>query len=114
MNKKVEASLVEASDATEALLQYLPDISLDERIDVCARLRAVAKNCAAIDELIKDEIKKKLKNKAGTLLGDVFKANLVLVPTTRFDQAAFKDMHAALYEKYLETTDQKRVIFEPR
>jgi predicted phage-related endonuclease len=89
-------------------------MSLEDKVDLGARLRAVVKNCSTIDEIIKSEIKKKLRDKAGTILGDLFKANLVLVPTTRFDSKVFKEAHPDLYEKYSTTDDQKRVLFEPR
>ena len=87
---------------------------MDEKVDICARLRAIAKNCETIDKLIKDDIKKKLRNKEGTVLGDVFKAALALVSTKRFDGAAFKEAHPDLYEKWSATTDQMRITFEPR
>ena len=114
MIKSIATDLVDASDITEHLLKKLPDLSLDDKIDIAARLRAVVKNCGAIDEIIKDEIKKKLRNKEGTLLGDVFKCSLTIVPTMRFDSAAFKADHADLYEKYSAPQDQKRITFEPR
>lgn len=114
MNKTLERDITDASDATEHLLKRLPECSMDEKVDICARLRAIAKNCETIDKLIKDDIKKKLRNKEGTVLGDIFKAALALVPTTRFDGPAFKEAHPDLYEKWSKTSDQQRITFEPR
>ena len=114
MNKALERDMMDASDATEHLLKRLPEMSMDEKIDVAARLRAIAKNCESIDKLIKDEITQKLKGKPGTVMGDVFKASLAMIPTTRFDQTAFKGAHPDLYDKWTVTKDQQRITFEPR
>jgi len=114
MNKAIKDDLVDASDATEHLLKRLPDLSFEDKVDIGARLRAVAKNCAAIDEAIKDEIKKKLKHKQGSVFGDLFKANLALVETRRFEQSQFKQAQPDLYDKYCVDQTQERITFEPR
>src|SRR5258706_4475336 len=114
MNKTLERSVVEASDATELVLKRLADMPLDEQVDVAARLRGVVKNCASIDKAIKDNIKKKLKSKNGTVLGDLFKALLAYTDVTRFQTNAFKEAHPDLYEKWCETTSEGRITFEVR
>src|SRR5690242_11752312 len=100
MNKKIAIDLVDASEATEHLMRQLDDLTLNDKVDIAARLRAVVKNCSAIDEIIKAEIKKKLKNKDGTVLGEIFKANLNYNDVSRFDTKGFKEAHPDLYEKW--------------
>lgn len=114
MNKTLERTIVEASDATEYLIKKLDDLSLDEKIDIAARMRAVVKNCDVIDKAIKDEIKKKLRNKNGVILGEVFKACLNYNPVTRFQTTPFKEAHPDMYEKWCKTDPEGRITFEPR
>ena len=114
MNKTLENDLVVASDATEHLIKRLPDLSLEDKVDIAARLRAVVKNIKAIDDSIKDDIKKKLRNKNGTVLGDVFKAQLAFNDVTRFKTTEFKTAHPELYEQWTETKPEGRILFEPR
>jgi predicted phage-related endonuclease len=114
MNKAIATDLVDASDVTEHILKRLPDLSLDEKVDIAARLRAVVKNCMAIDEVVKAEIKKKLKGKEGVVLGDVFKANVKKMISQRLDQKALKNDHLDLYEKYCVDQTTWPVTFEPR
>lgn len=114
MNKKIAIDLVDASEATEHLLKQLPDLSLEDQVDIAARIRAVVKNCEAIDRAIKDGIKKKLKNKDGTVLGDIFKANLAYTEVSRFDTTGFKEAHREQYEKWCVVKSEGRVTFEPR
>src|SRR5258708_37471522 len=114
MNKSLERHIVEASDATELLIKRLPDMPLDEQVDVAARLRGVVKNCATLDKAIKNAIKKKLKSKDGTVLGDLFKANLAYNDVTRFQTNAFKEAHPDLYDEWCETTSEGRITFEVR
>ncbi len=114
MNKSLEKHVIAASDATEMLLKRLPDMPWEEKVDVAARLRAVVKNCATLDKAIKDDIKKRLRNKDGVVLGDVFKASLNYNDVTRFQTEAFKEAHHDLYDEWCETKPEGRVTFEPR
>ena len=114
MNKSIKDDLLDASDATEHLLKRLPDLSLEDQVDIAARLRAVVKNCGAIDEVIKSNIKKKLREKDGTVLGDLFKATLAVITQKRFDSATFKADQPETYDKYCVDQEQRRVTFEPR
>jgi|SRR5580765_2242588 len=114
MNKGLRNDLIDASDASERVLKRLPDMSLQDKVDAAARLRAVVKNCEAIDKAIKDEIKKKLRHKEGTVLGDVFKANLNVIKTIRFDSGALKDADIDTFNRYCVEQDQERITFEAR
>ena len=114
MNKSLKNDLIDASDATEHLMKRLPDLTFEDKVDIAARLRAVVKNCEAIDKAIKDDIKKRLKHKNGVVLGDLFKAVLTVVPTVRFNTTNFKTDQPVLYNSYCEEQDQERITFEPR
>ena len=114
MNKAIERDLVDACDALEHLMKKLSDLPLADKIDAAARLRAVVKNAESIDDDVKNAIKEKLKGKAGTVLGDVFKANLTMVESTRFNQTAFKTAEPDLYQQYTETKSAPRITFEAR
>ena len=114
MRTQTETDLNDACDAIEHVLKRLPKLTLEERIDVGARIRGVAKNIEAMDKLIKDEIKATLKNKPGTLKGEVWKASLSLISTERLDQKMVKENHPEVYVACLGTTDVTRVVYEIR
>lgn len=114
MLKAAKTDLEDLCDAMEHLKAELPRLTLSECVDVAARLRAARKIAEQIDEFIKDSITKKLKHKAGEVRGEVFKANLTLIPTTRLDQRELKEENPDIYERYCHTTTQERITFEPR
>jgi hypothetical protein len=114
VNKTLEDDLIVSSDALEHLKKRLPDMSMIDKVDIAARLRAVVKSAGEIDKAIKDDIKKKLKGKNGTVLGDVFKALLTVVSSQRFDVTAFKAAEPDLYQAYLNNQEAERITFEPR
>ena len=114
MQKLVKTSLLEASDALEHLVKALPKMTREEQIDTAARLKAVAKHCEFIDDEVKKVIKNVRKGKEGHVLGELFKAHLAIVPTTRLDQKALKVEETEIYNKYLREDDQIRITFETR
>ena len=114
MNKAVRIDLADAADAIEHLVELLPAMNIKDKVDVCARLRGAAKSIDTIDKAIKDEIKKDLGNKDGTLLGSLFKAILKYNKVTRLNQATLKLERPKIFEQYTETKDEARVTFEPR
>lgn len=114
MKKSIKEALEDASTVMEEILGKLPNMTLQEKVDVAARLKAVSKNAEKVDELVKKDIKSKLRDKAGTVLGETFKAVLALVPTSKFDQKAFKEAEPDTYDSYVKEDDQPRITFEPR
>jgi predicted phage-related endonuclease len=101
--------------------EILEDITADltkfteaDLIDIAARLKPVAKHCKAIDDHVKDQVKEKLKHKEGTRLGELFKAVLNLVPTTRLDQKLLKEELPKVHAKYNIAVVDERVTFELR
>jgi hypothetical protein len=92
-------------------LAVLPEADL---IDVAARLKPVAKHCKTIDDHVKEMVKTKLKHKEGNRLGELFKAVLKLVPTTRLNQGLLKEELPKVHAKYNEAVTDERVTFEVR
>jgi len=114
MNKNVKLDLADLQFSMEDLAANLPNLTMKHKVDVAARLRAVAKACDAIDKAIKDEIKTIRNGEPGTVVGDMFKANLTIVPTTRLDQQKLQVDFPRVYAKCLVKTDVVRISFEPR
>lgn len=114
MKKDIERDLVSASDALESLQIKYPKLSLGDRIDLGARLRAVGKNAEDLDKKIKADIKEQLHGKEGTVLGDVFKAVLSLISSTRFNQKLLQEDDPKTYKLYCEESEAARITFEAR
>jgi len=114
MNKAVRIDLADAADAIEHLLELLPKMSPQDKVDTCARLRGAAKSIDAIDKAVKDEIKASLGNKDGTLLGRLYKAILKYHTVTRLNQATLKLERPKIFEQYCDAKEEARVTFEPR
>jgi hypothetical protein len=114
MKKSIKEALEDASAVMEEIKGKLPTMTLQEKVDVAARLKGVAKHAEAIDKAVKEDIKAKLKSKPGTVLGEVFKAILALVPTDRLNQKALKEEEPEIVARFTETEDQQRITFEPR
>lgn len=115
MLKAAKTDLSDICDALESLHKaVLPRLTREEKVDVAARLRSAAKTVEAIDKSIKEEIKGWRKGKEGEVKGELFKAILTLVPTTRLNQELLKEQHPDVYEECKETKDQTRISFEVR
>jgi predicted phage-related endonuclease len=114
MNKAAKLDLAYLQESMEDLQKQLETMTMKSKIDVAARLRSVVKSCEAIDKAIKDEIKVIRNNEPGIVVGDLFKASLSLVPTTRLDQKKLEVEYPKAYAKCLETKEQARITFEPR
>jgi predicted phage-related endonuclease len=108
---------VDLRDLTEIMEGFAKDYSkmtIEEQIDLAAHLRAVVKTCDVIDKKVKTMIKEKRGGKAGTVMGNLFKAVLKIVPTARLDQKGLKEEEPETYEAFLKTSDDQHVTFELR
>lgn len=114
MNKATEIDLADAMDAIENLGKRFPAMSLQDQIDIAARLKGVAKTCKTIDDAVKDEIKAKRKGKEGYVIGVLFKAWMALIPTTRINQEKLELEYPKAYAACLETKPVTRISFEVR
>lgn len=114
MNKATEIDLSDAADAIEAIGKRFSKLSLEAKIDVAARLKGVAKTCKTIDEAVKDEVKSKRRGREGYVLGEMWKAFMALIPTTRLDQQKLELDYPEAYAACLKKTTQERITFEVR
>jgi predicted phage-related endonuclease len=114
MRNSIETNLTEACEAVESILHSMPALSQAEKIDICARLKGAAKTIKLIDEAVKDEVKNTLRHRAGELAGDLFKACLSLIPTTRVDLKKLEVEHPRIYAKCQTTDEVERINFEVR
>ena len=116
MKKSIANDLSDLTIILESLHEKLDKgtISNTELIDVAARLKPIAKHCKVIDEACKEYVKDKRKGVEGTVMGELFKAVLKLVPTKRLDQAGLKENEPDIHAEYnLDVTDE-RITFELR
>ena len=114
MNDAVKTDLADLQDAVESLQKQLHKMPQAVKVDVAARLRSLAKTVEAIDASIKEQLKAVLKDKPGTIVGEMFKAEVAYVATTRLNQKKLEAENPKVYAKYLETKDQARVTFTVR
>ena len=114
MLKALRLDLDDLYACIDDLQARLPRMLMSEKVDVAARLGSAKKSIEAMDELIKTEIKDKLKHRAGTLPGENFQAELALVPTTRLDTKALKEGEPETYEAYCKRMEVERVNFKPK
>ena len=114
MKQALENDLSDATQTVEAIVARLPKLTLEDKVDVAARLGAIAKTLEAFDKAVKDDIKKHLKHKMGSVVGGMFKAILNLVPTDRLNQKELKEDQPGLFKQYTDTNPVERITFEAR
>lgn len=114
MKKSIREALEEASATLEYIQERYPDLTLQEKVDIGARLKAVAKACETVDKNIKVDITLKLKGKEGSVAGELFKAIRKWVDKRVFDGKAFKAAQPAMAEKYTTDGGNYEIRFEPR
>lgn len=110
----VKRDLEDLLDAIEHLKASLPRLTREEKVDVGARIRSLAKTCEEIDKSIKEDIKTWRKGKPGTVLGEIFKGILAETDVTRLNQKALQEAEPVIYEKYRETKPEQRITFMAR
>jgi len=114
MIKALRDDLADASACLEDLVKRLSTMSREEQVDVAARIKAVAKSCEVIDTYVKDNIYKWRKGREGYVLGEIFKAFLKKVTTTRLDQKALKVEEPEIHTKFCKPSDSFPITFEAR
>lgn len=114
MNKALQTDLIDLADIMEGFVKKLPQMSEADQIDLAARLKPVAKACKQIDDAVKDAVKAKLHHKEGNRLGNLFKAVLKVIHTSRLDQTALREERPKIYDLYNKPCDDERVTFELR
>lgn len=114
LSKALNKDLEDASDILTNLKARWKKYTVPERVDITARLKAVAKSCKELDELMKEEVKTLRKGKPGEVLGEAFKAVLKETPTTRLNQGRIKEEFPKAYQECLEDAVTYPVTFEAR
>lgn len=114
MKPSMELDFGDLVDILESFVKKLPAMPLKDQIDLAARLKPVAKHCETIDKHVKDLVKVKLKHEEGTLKGELFKANLKLVPVDRLDQGKLKEERPTIHAQFVREYIDERVTFELR
>lgn len=114
MKKSIDQDLIDASDSLEHLVKMYDKLTIEEKVDVGARLKGICKNAEAMRTKIGDELKERTKHKEGTVLGDVFKAVIKLVSVERFKAKELKEANPKLHAEYCRTDTDERVNYEPR
>lgn len=117
--KSSESDLAVAHKALDQINTILEKLKLRpmklyQAIDLGARIRTLIKNAEVLDDGIKAEIKAELKNKPGSLNGEVMKAVVSEVPNNKFDITAFREKHAALASQYTVSKPTLKVEYKPR
>jgi hypothetical protein len=114
MRQSVKDDLLFTTDSLEHLFKVYPKLTIEEKVDAGAKIRAIMKNAEKLDDLIKDDIKAKRNGEDGEVLGDAFKATLSGIPGERFDAKAFKADDPKTYKKYLVDASKVRITFATR
>jgi hypothetical protein len=111
VKKSTKIDLQDLTEIMEGFVKTFDKLTQEEKIDLAARLKPVAKNCEVIDKAVKELVKVKLKHKNGEVPGEQFKAKLVLVPVDRLDQKALKEEKPDTYEEYVVSSNDERITF---
>lgn len=122
VRKLLDDPLIAASEGLEKLTssKVFSGMSIEEKIDVGARLRSIAKMVNDLDADIKADIQAALKLKDGKLpdaatkAGLDFKANLTKIDGTRLDGKKVEVNHPRIYAECLVPQVQYRITYEPR
>ena len=112
--KAVQFDLNQAALVMEDLENRLKDMSLKDKVDLCARLRKATKVLNALDESVKKDVKEDLNGQAGIVEGHKFTANLNFSDVKRLNQKRFKEEMMDTWEKFTETKPEGRITFVQR
>ncbi len=107
-------SLDVAVKAMEHVMDNYTKLTLQQKIDLGARVRSLRARAEAVDSWIRDDINKKLHNKDGVVRGVAFSAERATHPVTRVDQQYLEVNHPRVYNKCLKTTNEARILFQAR
>lgn len=114
MNQATKRDLEDLTLILEDLVKRMPKLKLAELVDLGARTRAVAKHAETIDDFVKGLIKAKAKGKPTTVPGEIFKANVNVIPTTRLDVTMLKIQYPVEHAVCSKTNNEMRITFEAR
>lgn len=114
MKPAIEEDFSELVDIIESFTKKLETMPLKDKVDLAARLKPLTKNCELIDEHVKELVKVKLRHESGEVKGELFKAELTIVPVDRLDQKRLKEEKPTIHSQFVRTYHDERVSFKLR
>jgi len=114
MKSQVQVDLGDIVSAMESLQIMFSGLPQEVKVDVAARLHPVLKAAELIDKMVKEEVKTALKDEPGIVNGQMFKAVVKHVQTSRLDQKGLKEIYPKIHAKFYNKVDEPRVTFEVR
>ena len=114
MISQVQVDLKDMAEAMGSLQLMFKDMPQATKVDVAARLHPLIKAAELIDKMVKEEVKTTLKDEPGTVNGQMFKAVVKHVETSRLDQKGLKETYPKIHAKFYNKVEEARVTFEVR
>ena len=114
MKSQVQVDLGDMASAMESLQTMFSGLPQALKVDVAARLHPLVKAAELIDKMVKEEVKTALKDEPGTVNGQMFKAVVKHVQTSRLDQKGLKETYPKIHAKFYNKVEEARVSFEIR
>ena len=114
MKSQVKTDLNDLAEAMESLQTMFNGLPQALKVDVAARLHPLIKAAELIDKMVKEEVKTSLKNEPGIINGQMFKAVVKHVETSRLDQKGLKEAYPKIHAKFYNKVEEARVTFEVR
>lgn len=114
MKSQVQVDLKDMAEAMESLQIMFSGLPQALKVDVAAWLHPLIKKAELIDKMVKEEVKAALKDEPGTVNGQMFKAVVKHVQTSRLDQKGLKEAYPKVHAKFYNQIDEPRVTFEVR
>ncbi len=114
MKSQVQVDLKDMHDAMESLQTMFSGLPQALKVDLAAWLHPLIKKAELIDKMVKEEIKTTLKDEPGIVNGQMFKAVVKHVETSRLDQKGLKEAYPKVHAKFYNKVEEARVSFEVR
>jgi predicted phage-related endonuclease len=114
MKSQVKMDLQDMAMAMESLQVMFSGLPQTLKVDVAARLHPLVKAAELIDKMVKEEVKTALKDEPGVVNGQMFKAVVKHVQTSRLDQKGLKETYPKIHAKFYNKVEEARVSFEVR
>jgi predicted phage-related endonuclease len=112
MKSQVQVDLEDMTSAMQSLQTMFSGLPQALKVDVAARLHPVIKAAELIDKMVKEEVKTTLKDEPGVVNGQMFKAVVKHVETSRLDQKGLKETYPKIHAKFYNKVEEARVTFE--
>jgi hypothetical protein len=98
----------------EGIVAKLPEMRLQDQIDVTARIAGIANHCQTIEKWMRVNIVLPKAGPNGVVIGEDFKASTSTFPVNRLDLDKLKKERPKTYRAYVETRMETRVFYRVR